>query len=398
MTLRLPMTGALRLSRCAVLAPLLWGCGPKLDPLVDLRIERTTWPAASTAPANATALVGTALGERIVREWVQDLPLTSPPGPFGLRLVILPSVHDATVSFSGASPVQVGLDVEGTVDLRTGFGGADDMPWQARIDGDVDLSTLARPGGLELALALPDPDALSVAVTLDGLQGDAGVAAGGMASGAIEQAITQALATPMGARLPPGLGMPRDIRPRGVQSGLALDLVLPAIGPTPTTLPEPPDPGDGFVVELHEATVLAFARAVASAQRVTGLALLEPEAVDVTPDGIVLEGKVHRTARSARWRRYRTTLQLGTELGRLTATLNDLELLDRHGWSNGPAAAIAESSAPARVAAMASAIETVKVLPVDTSHQLELRVGRIELTDTSVRLWGNASIAPRTVP
>jgi hypothetical protein len=367
---------------------LLAACGQPLDPLTDLKAERAAWPEPEQADANAVVRVGAALGERLVAELVDGSSFASPPGPFGLRLIVLPSVDEASVRLTGDALLDLELDVQGTADLRTGFGGPSDLPWTAAIDATVALDARSTPEGLAVSLGLPTPDAMTVQVELSGLEGDAGAVASGAAAGALESSLAGLLAEPLEATLPATPGTPRDVRARAVDGGLVLDLALPALGPAAT--PQlPADPGDGFVAVVPEATLLAWGRAVASTQLPVGAAVFEPERVDIQDGTLVLEVKVHRTARRERWRRYRASVDLGLADGHLTADVRDLELLDKHRWTGGPTAVLAEAAAPARIATVASQVRTTHTASVGPKRALVIEVLTLELADDVLVLRGS---------
>lgn len=348
----------------------LAACAPHVDPLAPTRAalaEAQATPAADL-PAHAVVRASDTTLGALVADLAVGTPLTA-PGPFGMRLVLIPEVEHAVARAEGDGPLQVHAELEGTTDIVFPLLSAKDLPWDVTVDGTLGLEVVPTANGLQLGLRWADPDALGIRLGL----GEAPEAVVALAEGAVRGALVGALGEQGLAFALPDTPWAevRDLRVEGDGATLTAHLVLSGVGGAPPPLPDVPE--DGAVLAISDASLLGIARALALRQPADAKLVVDPLALTLAADRVVADVRVHRRARRARWRTYRIEGPLIWEGSHLALAVDDLALVEHEGWRGGWRVPIGEKRAVALLQDGLDEVPTTLTAPMgDRALHVEL--------------------------
>lgn len=327
----------------AVLIVALVGCGPPVDPLAATRQAYADALARPVADEPAHAVVRAS--DDTLGAFLGDLAVGAPivaPGPFGMNLVLIPEVTQATAHTQARDPLEVRAELAGTTDIVFPLMSADDLGWTVAVEGALTSWTSDDHDGLHIGLKWHDPEALRVTLGLDGAPEQVSALAEGAVRGTLtglmgEQGIGFTLPHTPWARV-------RDLRLRGGDEGLTAELVLSGTQGAP---PPPPEvPQRGIVLAVSDDTLLGVAQALAADQQLPDDKLVvEPRSLQLHGQGIVAELRVHRKSRRPKWRTYRLEAPLIWEGSTLSLPVESLELVGHERWRGGWRVAIGEKRA-----------------------------------------------------
>jgi len=366
------------------------GCGPPVDPLMGVReaYQEALRTDPTTEPPHALVVASDPTVGRILADATIGGPLTA-PGPFGMKLVLLPEVTHATTSSDGRDPLHIRAELAGTTDLVFPLLSADDLAWEATVDGALGSWTTESSKGLEVGLRWSEPQEVTVALRLPGAPEQAEA----LAEGAVRGAIVGALDEGIGFTLPrTPWGAVRDLRLDGTGDGLIGELVLSGLQGAPP--PSPAVPDEGVVVSVSEATLLGVAQALAIEQQsMLDKLVVEPMAVDLTPEAATVEVRVHRRSRQPKHRTYRLSAPLTWDGDALQWPVDELELVAEERWRGGMQTRVGEARAVQLLADALAEVPTELTAPVG-KRTVELTLTHLELTDGALHLFGAAEVRP----
>jgi len=372
------------------LAPLvvLVACGPRIDPLLGPReaYREALLTPPSELPPHAVVRasdeqLGALLGELAVGE-----PLTA-PGPFGMKLVLLPEVSHATMTSEGREPLSVHADLRGTTDLVFPLLSADDVPWEAEVRGELTSWTREQGAGLDVGLRWHDPSAVAVSLRLPDVPDQAAA----VAEGAVKGAVVGVLDEGIGFTVPrTPWGAVRDVRLEGSEGGLTAELVLSGLGGAPPPLPDVP--AEGLVAAMSEGTALGVAQAIAiEGQQPDDKYVIEPVALTLSPDVATVDVRVHKRARRPKYRTYRLAAPLQYNGESLSWPVAELQLVDHERWPGGVKTSIGERRALALLEESLDDVPDVLTTAVG-KRSLTVRLTDVEVVDGAVVLRGKLTV------
>ena len=333
-----------RVSFWALAPALLLACGPKIDPLQD---TREAYRDALQAPPedlrhHAVVAASDATAGALLADLAVGAPVTA-PGPFGMKLVLLPTVSRASASGDGRDPLQFHAELAGTTDIVFPLLSADDLAWEATVDAPIASWTNERADGLEVGVQWADRDQVRVDLHLPAAPEQAAA----LAQGAVQGAVTAVLDEGLGFVLPrTPWGAVRDVRIAGTGEGLVAELVLSGVGGDPPPLSG--IPAEGVVAAVSDDTILGIAKAIAVEQQaVDDTYVVEPIDVRCTDHEVVVDLRLHRRGRRAKFRTYRLAAPLRWDGEAISWPVVEFELLGHERWRGGWRTNIGENRAKA---------------------------------------------------
>jgi hypothetical protein len=363
-------------------------CGPPVDPLAATRdaYREALSTDATQAPAHALVRASDEAVGQLVADLALGAPLTA-PGPFGMKLVLLPEVTSAVAHTSARAPLEVRAELAGTTDIVFPLLSAKDLGWTSTISGALHSWTDESPEGLSVGVRWHDPDAVDVTVGLDGAPEQ--VVA--MAEGAVRGAVTATLTEGVGFVLPPTpWARVRDLRLVGTEEGLLAELVLSGLGGAPPPMPDLPE--QGMVLAISDDTLLGVAQALAVEQQPPGGKLMvEPIELTLSADGVDALIRVHRKARRPRWRSYRLSAPLIWEGESLSLPVEQLQLEGQERWKGGWRVGIGERRAVALLQDGLGEVPTTLVAPIG-ERALHVELVELQTVDGALRMVGRVDL------
>jgi hypothetical protein len=323
---------ALRRRDLAVLLTLA-GCGERVDPFAADRDHDLQGQAVG--PAHVSLRVGDALLLDIASAAIPPEPLLV-QGPLGMPIAVTPSIEGLQLQITETEVcprcVDVDIQAQGRLDLRTAILNASDIPWRAQVGAPLHINSDPAAEGLGLDAQWA---AVPVRSTVQIEQGSATADAivSGFVSGWLETVLTDALREPTRIATLGLDGVPfRDVRLTPdpflhVQAHLALPVTAP-------DLPPPPNPENGWVLTLPTSVALAMARHHALRDSHKAY-FIEPTTIDL--DGATLNAQVRiwRAGRKAHYKSVRIEGIVSVREGDIILAPTHAETFASMAWRGG---------------------------------------------------------------
>lgn len=364
------------------------GCGPPVDPLAALRdtyAEAASQPATELAP-HATFKVDDRALSRLVTDLV-DRPVTA-PGPFGMRLVVLPAVEQCTLTARGSAPMTLSADLSGEADIAFPLMSADGLRFEGRLAGPLQTEVRTTAQGTWIGVRWHNTEAIQVTVLLPDATAQMSALAEGMVAGALKAALSES----RGLTLPPNpWGTIRDVRLSGENDDLVAHLVLS--GTTGAPPPERPPPDDGWSATASAETVLGIAQAIALVQPVAAKLVVEPLEVTLDEGIATIRLRVHERSRKEKWREYTLTSPVVWDQRSLRLPVETLERVDQRRWRGGLRVRIGEDKALRLLQEGLADVPAQLVVPLGGSRAMRWSLTDVVLVPDALELQGTVTAA-----
>jgi len=365
------------------------GCGPKIDPLTELKAEMAA--VRATEPQATVVLDDAALTDMAAE--LLGRPYTA-PGPLGMAVVVLPDIERAAVRVLGTDgDVTVDLEVDGIVDIAFPLASQDDLAFEGHLQAPVLASVRPDPSGSWVLLGWTPGQEVGAEVALPGAPEQLEA----LTSGLVQGALSGALAEPQGALIPNTPWGPITNVTLGARDDDLLAFVTVAGAPGVRAEPVSPPPG-GFAVVLGEESVLGLLKGLAATGQEAETYVVEPLSVSFTEELVHAELRVHKRARRERWRRYRVTGPLVWQAGSLRLDAPTLELVDAQGWRKGLSVAVGEARAVSALQEGIGGLPTALAQPLTADLALHIEVSDVHAADGQLVVSGPVEVVARQKP
>ncbi len=380
--------GTRRLSVTLLLA-LAAGCGPKIDPLTELKAEMAA--VRATEPQATVVLDDVALTDMAAA--LLGRPYTA-PGPLGMAVLVIPDIERAAVRVLGeGDDVTVDLEIDGLVDIAFPLASQDDLAFEGHLQARLVASVRPDSAGSWVLLGWPPGQDVRAEVALPGAPKQLAA----LTTGLVQGALSGALAEPKGALIPNTPWGPITNVTLGARDGDLLAFVTVPGAPGVRADPVTPPPG-GFAVVLGEESVLGLLQGLAATGQEAETYVVEPLSVSFTGELVHAELRVHKRARRERWRRYRVTGPVVWQAGHLRVDAPALDLVDAQGWRKGLSVAVGEARALSALQEGIGGLPTALAQPLTADLALHIEVSDVHASDGKLVVSGPVEVVARPPP